>query len=385
MANKLRELFLRKSTNFVTLVFKDEKYRKEFNQKILHLQSNFEAEYVDLDGVVCINSIQPTPVGEYISSNNQVTDVRIFPDKEKIHFIVQTPDENYTLDLFKITKSNGSIFSTSPESPIDLHLTFNGINKQLKIKYKINYSLCDNASEWKTSLSTIINFLLYFVVPPRNSPSKEIQSIFFNLYRTKNFFDRVQKLETIFNTHFSTINLTDSKNGTLNIELLYQAIVKDIPIKENISYTNISFPVDSSVSLPNIGTKHLLHYDQVETVIIDNQELSLYTKQFFFNAIVNTTEKMDENQYRIILTGTDEKPLYSVKEYYLPSSDKSKMTGDLNKNMLPIMKAKTLSEILSDLEKQERTEVEELLKKGRENIKLKFDKIECIPEDNSNQ
>lgn len=382
MANKLRELFLRKSTNFVTLVFKDEKYRKDFNQKMLQLQSNFEAEYVDLDGVVCINTIQPTPVGKYISSNNQVTDVRIFPDKEKIHFIVQTPNENYTLDLFKITKSKGSIFSTSPESPIDLHLTFNSINKQLKIKYKINYSLCDNASEWKTSLSAIINFLLYFVDPPRNSPSKEIQSIFFTLYRTKNFFDRVQKLETIFNTHFSTINLTDSKNGTLNIELLYQAIVKDIPIKENISYANISFPVDSSVYLPNIGTTQLLHYDRVETVIIDNQKFSLYTKQFFFNAVVNAIEKEDETNNKIIFTGTDEKPLYSVKKYYLPSSDIPKITGE---DTFSIMNAKTLSEILSDLEKQERTEVEELLKKGRENIKLKFDKIECIPEDNSNQ
>ena len=385
MANKLRELFLRKSTNFVTLVFKDEKYRKDFNQKMLQLQSNFEAEYVDLDGVVCINTIQPTPVGKYISSNNQVTDVRIFPDKEKIHFIVQTPNENYTLDLFKITKSKGSIFSTSPESPIDLHLTFNSINKQLKIKYKINYSLCDNASEWKTSLSAIINFLLYFVDPPRNSPSKEIQSIFFTLYRTKNFFDRVQKLETIFNTHFSTINLTDSKNGTLNIELLYQAIVKDIPIKENISYANISFPVDSSVYLPNIGTTQLLHYDRVETVIIDNQKFSLYTKQFFFNAVVNAIEKEDETNNKIVFTGTDEKPLYSVKKYYLSSSDAPKLTGDITEYVLPIMNAKTLSEILSDLEKQERTEVEELLKKGRENIKLKFDKIECTTEDNSNQ
>ena len=385
MANKLRELFLRKNTNFVTFVFKDEKYRKDFNQKILQLQSNFETEYVDLDGVVCINSIQPTPVGEYKSSNNQVTDIRVFPDKEKIHFIVQTPDENYALDLFKITKSKGSIFSTSPKSPIDLRLTFNGINKQLNIKCKINYSLCDNASEWRTSLSTIINFLLYFVDPPRNSPSKEIQSIFLNLYSIKNFFDRIQKLESAFDTHFSTINLTDSKNDTLNIELLYQAIVKGIPIKENISYTDISSPVESSVSLPNIGTKQLLQYDQVETIIIDKQEFSLYTKQFFFNAVVNAIEKEDETNNKIVFTGTDEKPLYSVKKYYLSSSDAPKLTGDITEYVLPIMNAKTLSEILSDLEKQERTEVEELLKKGRKNIKLKFDKIECTTEDNSNQ
>ena len=385
MANKLRELFLQKSTNFVTFVFKDEKYRKDFNQKILQLQSNFETEYVDLDGVACINSIQPTPVGEYISSNNQVTDIRIFPEKEKIHFIVQTPDENYTLDLFKITKSKGSIFSTSLESPIDLRLTFNGINKQLNIKYKMNYSLCDNASEWRTSLSTIINFLLYFIDPPRKDPSKEIQSIFFNLYRIKNFFDRIQKLETIFNTHFSTINLANSESDTLNIELLYQAIVKGVPIKENISYTSISSPIDPSVSLPNIGTKQLLQCDQVETIIIDKQEFSLYTKQFFFNSVVNAIEKEGETNNKIIFTGTDEKPLYSVKKYYLPSSDIPKLTGDINEYVLPIMEAKTLSEILSDLEKQERIEVEELLKKGRENIKLKFNKTECIPEDNSNQ
>ena len=36
------------------------------------------------------------------------------------------------------------------------------------------------------------------------------------------------------------------------------------------------------------------------------------------------------------------------------------------------MKANTLSEILSDLENQERTEVEELLKKGGESIKMEI-------------
>ena len=206
-----------------------------------------------------------------------------------------------------------------------------------------------------------------------------------NLYGIKGFFERIQKLESAFNTHFSTINLTDSENDTLNIELLYQSIVKGIPIKENISYTDISSPVESSVSLPNIGTKQLLQYDQVETIIIDKQEFSLYTKQFFFNAVVNAIEKEDETNNKIVFTGTDEKPLYSVKKYYLSSSDAPKLTGDITEYVLPIMNAKTLSEILSDLEKQERTEVEELLKKGRKNIKLKFDKIECIPEDNSNQ
>ena len=111
----------------------------------------------------------------------------------------------------------------------------------------------------------------------------------------------------------------------------------------------------------------------------------MYTKQFFFNAVVNAIEKEDETNNKIVFTGTDEKPLYSVKKYYLSSSDAPKLTGDITEYVLPIMNAKTLSEILSDLEKQERTEVEELLKKGRKNIKLKFDKIECIPEDNSNQ
>lgn len=192
-------------------------------------------------------------------------------------------------------------------------------------------------------------------------------------------------METIFNTHFSTINLANSESDTLNIELLYQAIVKGVPIKENISYTSISSPIDPSVSLPNIGTKQLLQCDQVETIIIDKQEFSLYTKQFFFNAVVNAIEKEGETNNKIIFTGTDEKPLYSVKKYYLPSSDIPKLTGDINEYVLPIMEAKTLSEILSDLEKQERIEVEELLKKGRENIKLKFNKTECIPEDNSNQ
>ena len=287
--------------------------------------------------------------------------------------------------MLKINKLHGFILHTLPDFPVYFHLAFNTISKQVKIKYEINYSLCNNASEWIRYLSIVISLFLYFTNPEKNDLPEEISSILINLYGIKGFFERIQKLESAFNTHFSTINLTDSENDTLNIELLYQSIVKGIPIKENISYTDISSPVESSVSLPNIGTKQLLQYDQVETIIIDKQEFSLYTKQFFFNAVVNAIEKEDETNNKIVFTGTDEKPLYSVKKYYLSSSDAPKLTGDITEYVLPIMNAKTLSEILSDLEKQERTEVEELLKKGRKNIKLKFDKIECIPEDNSNQ
>lgn len=385
MANKLKELFLRNDTHFVNFIFKNKHYQDEFYQKIKELYSDLDTECVDISGIDCINFRQPTNVGEYKSAHDHVTDTKIFLNNEKIHSTIQTSDDVYTIDLLKINKLHGFILRTLPEFPIKFHLAFNAVSKQMKIKYALNYSLCNNASDWIKYLSIVINLFLYFTNPEKNDLPEEISSILINLYGIKGFFERIQKLESAFNTHFSTINLTDSKNDTLNIELLYQAIVKGIPIKENISYTNISSPVEPSISLPDIGTKLLLQYDQVETIIIDKQEFSLYTKQFFFNAVVNAIEKEGEANNKIIFTGTDEKPLYSVKEYYLPSSDIPKLTGDITEYVLPIMEAKTLSEILSDLEKQERTEVEELLKKGRENIKLEFDKIECIPEDNSNQ
>lgn len=385
MANKLKELFLRNDTHFVNFVFKNKHYQDEFYQKIKELYSDLDTECVDISGIDCINFRQPTTVGEYQNSHDHVTDTRIFLHNEKIQSTIHIADEVYKIDLLKINKLHGFILHTLPDFPVYFHLAFNTISKQVKIKYEINYSLCNNASEWIRYLSIVISLFLYFTNPEKNDLPEEISSILINLYGIKGFFERIQKLESAFNTHFSTINLTDSENDTLNIELLYQSIVKGIPIKENISYTDISSPVESSVSLPNIGTKQLLQYDQVETIIIDKQEFSLYTKQFFFNAVVNAIEKEDETNNKIVFTGTDEKPLYSVKKYYLSSSDAPKLTGDITEYVLPIMNAKTLSEILSDLEKQERTEVEELLKKGRKNIKLKFDKIECIPEDNSNQ
>ena len=46
---------------------------------------------------------------------------------------------------------------------------------------------------------------------------------------------------------------------------------------------------------------------------VDYFKADSFTKQFFFNAVVNAIEKEGETNNKIIFTGTDEKPLYSVK------------------------------------------------------------------------
>ena len=106
--------------------------------------------------------------------------------------------------------------------------------------------------------------------------------------------------------------------------------------------------------------------------------------QFHFNAFVHDIEIGNEDN-KIIFTGADEKPLYSVKKSYLTSSDIPKMTGNITEDILPIMNAKTLSEILSDLASQERTEVEELLNKGGGEIRLEITKSENTPSEKEKQ
>ena len=120
-----------------------------------------------------------------------------------------------------------------------------------------------------------------------------------------------------------------------------------------------------------IGTELLLQHNLTEIISVAEEDIALTTMQFYFNAVVNDIEIGDENN-KIIFTGTDEKPLYSVKKSYLTSSDMPKMTGDITEYVLPIMNAKTLSEILSALANQERTEVEEWLNKGGGEIGLEI-------------
>ena len=155
-------------------------------------------------------------------------------------------------------------------------------------------------------------------------------------------------------------------------EYIYQALVKEVPIRDDISYKNISSTIHKSVPLPMIGTKLLLQHDLAEIISIAEENISLYTMQFYFNAVVSSIEEENKNNNMTVFIGTEEEPLYSVKKTYLSSSNAPKMTGDITNLVLPIMKAKTLSELLSDLEKQEIAEVEKLWAESRKKIKLKI-------------
>ena len=201
--------------------------------------------------------------------------------------------------------------------------------------------------------------------PTINVIPKELKESIVTLYRLSLACKRIVKIEEKLGVHFFPSKCTHSDNEMSKFEYIYQSLVKGEPIRDDQSYENVSSTFEKSA--PSF-----------------EEDIALYTMQFYFNAFVHDIEIGNEDN-KIIFTGADEKPLYSVKKSYLTSSDIPKMTGNITEDILPIMNAKTLSEILSDLASQERTEVEELLNKGGGEIRLEITKSENTPSEKEKQ
>ena len=384
MGNKLKELFKKQDPYGFTIHFNDLNIAKDFQKKFKECQTDPRKNSFSIkkEKLAEISRYRKTPEGNFPEDNiTNVCEIMLFFPGEAIQFKIFYEGQFYNISFNRFKKGNKTYIENDPNSII--HLSFYNISnsKQIQLHWRINFNKASSYIQLAKECEVYSHLLIKLINPTINVIPEEFKENIVILYRLAEACKRIVKIEEKLGMHFSPSKCTHSEKEISKFEFMYQTLVKEKPIRDDQSYENVTSTVEKSAPPFEIGTEILLQHNFTEIISVAEKDIALYTMQFYFNALVNNIEIGDEGN-KIIFTGTDEKPLYSVKKYYLPSSDIPKITGE---DTFSIMNAKTLSEILSDLEKQERTEVEELLKKGRENIKLKFDKIECIPEDNSNQ
>lgn len=375
MGNKLKNLFTQQDSYEFKIHFTNLDTSNEFWDKLKLLLTDPKTNDFSVQGknIAEITSFRKTPVGNHFLNNTTNIDhiTCLYPIEPFICSISYNK-QSYEVVFRRFVKTTGVFFDNDPESIIYFSFCHASNSKYIEFHWKINFEKASSYKQLATEAEAYYYLLIKITNPSTNVASEKLKENILIFYRLIQSFKRIVEVEKKLGKNFSPSKCVHSKNEMSKFEYIYQALVKEVPIRDDISYKNISSTIHKSVPLPMIGTKLLLQHDLAEIISIAEENISLYTMQFYFNAVVSSIEEENKNNNMTVFIGTEEEPLYSVKKTYLSSSNAPKMTGDITNLVLPIMKAKTLSELLSDLEKQEIAEVEKLWAESRKKIKLKI-------------
>ena len=380
MGNKLKELFKKQDPFGFTIRFKDSESATEFQTKLRELLTNPKQNHFSVEGkkINDIDRFRKPPEGKYPlenTSNSNIDKIECYYPAEPIVFTISYEGQSNSIIFYKTAKLGGTFLRNDPESIINFSFYRDSGSKQVQFHWEFKFEKASSYAQLAKESELYYYLLIKWINPTINVIPEELKESIVTLYRLALACKRIIETEEKLGIHFSPSKCTHSDTEMSKFEYMYQTLVKETPIRDDQSYENVTSTVEKSAPSFEIGTELLLQHNLIEIISVAEKDIALNTMQFYFNAVVNDIEIGDEDN-KIIFTGTDEKPLYSVKKSYLTSSDIPKMTGE---DTFSIMTAKTLSEILSDLEKQERTEVEELLNKGGGEIKLEITESENTP------
>lgn len=378
MGNKLKELFKKQDPYGFTIHFNDSEAASEFQTKLRELLTNPKASpkenHFSVQGknIADAEIYQNPPEGKYPLKNiSNIDKISCSYPVESIIFTISYHGQTNSIIFYKTAKLGNIFLQNDPESIITFSFYKVAGSEQVQFHWEIKFKKASSYAQLAKESELYYYLLIKWINPDINIIPEEFKESIVILYRLAQVCKRIVETEEKLGIHFSPSKCTHSDTEMSKFEYMYQTLVKGVPIRDDKSYENVTSTVEKTAPSFEIGTELLLQHNLTEIISVAEEDIALNTMQFYFNALVNKIEIGDENN-KIIFTGTDEKPLYSVKKSYLISSNIPKMTGDITQDILPIMNAKTLSEILSALAIQERTEAEEWLNKGRREIGLKI-------------
>lgn len=387
MGNKLRELFERQDSYKFTIHFNESDVGDNFQTNLKEFLTDPKKNYFSVQGknIAEIDVFRKTRSGNYpIKNTPNIDKIACSYPAEPIVFTISYEGQTNNIIFHRYVKPNGTFLESVPESVIYFYFYQGSGSKQVQFHWEFKFEKASSYAQLAKESELYYYLLIKWTNPTINVIPKELKESIVTLYRLSLACKRIVKIEEKLGVHFFPSKCTHSDNEMSKFEYIYQSLVKGEPIRDDQSYENVSSTFEKSAPSFEIGTKMLLQHNFTEIISVAEEDIALYTMQFYFNAFVHDIEIGNEDN-KIIFTGADEKPLYSVKKSYLTSSDIPKMTGNITEDILPIMNAKTLSEILSDLASQERTEVEELLNKGGGEIRLEITKSENTPSEKEKQ
>lgn len=170
------------------------------------------------------------------------------------------------------------------------------------------------------------------------------------IYLEQLFWLRVLRLEERLGVDFKpkTISAADR----MNVDLLYLLLVKGVPIRTNLSDFTVTMPCEAMNQgieddlAPN--KQFALRLDKTREGELFGCSYSVNTREYIFNAVVDTIEYNEMSQiYVIKCRGSEVEPAYRVEVEENPLEDEQSF--DMNERFEKLRTAKCFDEAMTEI------------------------------------
>ena len=314
MANKLKAVFSNKKYEMGgTIHFRDKKAKEEFERKLEIIYEEGHPE--EVDGVLSVSTIIQDGDMKYpfmIAEN--IDRFMVSPSVEKKEITVDTKYGKRIVALEKLNVKDAVILKTKAQSVAFLQFNFMPDSGQVQVTYRMQLEYATStqavAEEYAIALG-IINKL--FIIGDNLEGNETITTLQNTLSHISSLFEHITLIGQLLHLDFDPQKSTRTADEIKDIEELYVLLVLQKTIRINAKLTSteatgITFNPD--VEIPEKGGEIGLTFTGTHKYCICGEEITIYSSNFLFNAIVKDIITTPEGNVKVLYGDTDNQPMY---------------------------------------------------------------------------
>lgn len=352
MANKLKDIFSNKMTNFEgTIRFENPEAFKKYLEALKIVEE--EGRVVEVEGVSSISTKVQNGSCKYpFSEINKLSKVYISPSIEEVPITLQTEMGEKIFQLKRYHTTKETILETDKNAVVYLKLCFNKKSKQNKFSYRVQPELAKTIEEIIESYTTIVAFLNYLFKNDAHTPKEEYGII----EKTKRYFNgavayykRVRKIEETFKVQFNPAEQNEKGNDEQELEELYLLICENKALRLNAKLNgpgNVEFATTEFAAPLEIGKKMEFTFSSTAEYEIYGEKISIYTTCLLSNALIQEVKEEPDGKTKIWYGDIDSEPMFISFMGFITTDEKDQEIKNIMKHKKKYIEAITVEEYI---------------------------------------
>lgn len=345
MANKLRNLFDEEKQELTGKVsFQDiEKY----NNFVAAIEKTTkEGIPTAVDGISGISISFKDGNSQYpLESNDNVTNVVIYPCESPVNIDVETDKGKRTLRFLKKQLENKTVLETIDKKGADIKIVYDLKEKRVTINYNAKYI----ESSCLDELVDYFNTLYFFSKKMFRTEmeSEEVESILNYFLVNVIYLEQLQELSKKLEIQILPSAIKDIEDDDLFVERLFFSLVENKVLRSNrkvMSMNNISFVGDKRPG----DNPMIVTYLEQGKVSLCGKEVNVFFVNMAFNIVVDKEEILENGDSKLFFKDMENDPMYISSKILLSEEEAKKELEDALDNKEPYVAAKTLGECIRD-------------------------------------
>lgn len=347
MGNPLKGIFSKEEPKFIgTVTFESEAAKTAFLNAIYDANEGEKA--MEISGVKDIKSFVEVGKKRYLIDEGEIAVVSIGPHIEHFPFEVNTDYGGYTFELGRIRKETELVVQNSKSEVVYIRMSIPyGQNHPMSFTFKTNPKHADKMETIVLSYNALRHLILRLF---QDNITSDIKKVLDSLLQLEAYWKRIVEIEKLLNVSFSPANISDSSTDQGNAEKLYLLLVKQRSIRESLEDVTTTHSGEDIQMKLTLGTHIGFATRSAVLFSVYGEEVTVYVINVFFNAIVNSIDKSEEdNSYRVRYCGTAAEPLYKVVRGYV-TEEEMPTIDDFGRAYKELSGAKTFNEIMDEVQ-----------------------------------